>query len=483
MATKKQSGQVFTPHYLVCDILDVAGYAGTHILRKHIIDNSCGDGAFLCEIVQRYCTVFLQQSSDLQVLKQELSTYIHGIELDNVAYEQCIRNLNALLNEFGVSGVQWDILNADALTVVKFNGKMDFVVGNPPYVRVHNLADNYKSIKQLCFTQGGMTDLYLAFYEIGFQMLSREGKLCYITPSSWINSVAGGALRQYIRAQYNLVKLIDLEHFQPFAATTYTMIALFEKGVLHKEFTYCKYIGERHIVLVTDCLTIEETMIGNTMYLANPQMLAVLRKIFALSHKRYVQVKNGFATLADNVFIRPNFPFTEYTIPVLKASTGKWYRAFFPYDTQGKPLPKEHIFAVPAIRDYLLQNKEMLLKGQAEQDSPEWYLYGRTQALKDVWTRKYAINSLLINKSSIKLKQAGKGTGVYSGLYILAEIDEQVLLDILCSNEFLQYIRALRHYKSGGYYTFSSKELEQYINYKLDSHENQRSGQISISFE
>ena len=23
--------------------------------KKHIIDNSCGDGAFLCEIIKRYC--------------------------------------------------------------------------------------------------------------------------------------------------------------------------------------------------------------------------------------------------------------------------------------------------------------------------------------------------------------------------------------------------------------------------------------------
>lgn len=474
MATIKQSGQVFTPHYLVCDILDVAGYVGTRILRKHIIDNSCGDGAFLCEIVRRYCAVFLQQSSDVQFLQQELSTYIHGIELDGVAYSQCIRNLDALLEELGVLDVPWDILNADALTISKFNGKMDFVVGNPPYVRVHNLVDNYTSIKQLCFTQGGMTDLYLAFYEIGFQMLCSGGRLCYITPSSWINSVAGGVFRQYIRTQHNLVKLIDLEHFQPFSATTYTMIALFEKGVRHNDFTYCKYIGERHIILVTDCLTIEETMIGNYMYMANPQMLAILRKIFVSPHKQYVQVKNGFATLADNVFIRPSFPFTEYTIPVLKASTGNWYHAFYPYDTQGKPLSKEQIFSVSAIRDYLLQNKEILLKGRSEQDCPEWYLYGRTQALKDVWTNKYAINSLFINQGSIKLKQVVEGAGVYSGLYILTKVDEDTLRDILFTEEFMHYIRTLRHYKSGGYYTFSSKELEQYINYKLGLYEKQR---------
>lgn len=254
MATKKQSGQVFTPPYLVCDILDIAGYTGTPILHKHIIDNSCGNGAFLCEIVQRYCTIFLQQSGDLQILKQELSTYIHGIELDPVAYQQCICNLNTLALSFHLSDIEWDIRNADALTISCFDNKMDFVVGNPPYVRVHNLADTYLSVKQLHFTQGGMTDLYLAFYEIGFQMLRTGGKLCYITPSSWINSIAGWTMRKYIYEHKNLVKLVDLEHFQPFEATTYTMIALFEQGVIHTDFTYCTYIGEQHIILVSECL-------------------------------------------------------------------------------------------------------------------------------------------------------------------------------------------------------------------------------------
>lgn len=474
MATKKQSGQVFTPSYLVCDILDIAGYVGMPILRKHIIDNSCGDGAFLQEIVQRYCVAFLQQSTDLQALKQELATYIHGIELDGVAYNQCIRNLDKKVSEWGVSDVKWDILHTDALAVSKFDGKMDYVVGNPPYVRVHNLVDNYQSIKQLHFTQGGMTDMYLAFYEIGFQMLRSGGKLCYITPSSWINSVAGGQLRQYIRANKNLVKLVDLEHFQPFEATTYTMIALFEKDVAHEDFTYCTYVGDKHIILVKDCLSIKETMIGNYMYLADRQTLATLRKIFASAHTQYVQVKNGFATLADSVFIRSDFPFTEYVIPVIKASTGKWYKAFYPYNRDGKPLPKEQVFSSPSIRDYLFKSKDSLLKGHTDGECPEWYLYGRTQALKDVWADKYAINSLLINQESIKLEKVPRGAGIYSGLYILTELDEDALRSILFSDEFVGFIRVLRHYKSGGYYTFSSKELEQYINYKLSTNENQR---------
>lgn len=33
------------------------------------------------------------------------------------------------------------------------------------------------------------------------------------------------------------------------------------------------------------------------------------------------------------------------------------------------------------------------------------------------------------------------------------------------TEEFLNYVKALKKYKSGGYYTFSSKDLENYLNW------------------
>ena len=87
MKKEKHFGQVFTPKYLVQDILDVAGYSEkTNILEKHVIDNSCGDGAFLEEIVRRYAACFLSQKKDKRMLARHLFQYIHGIELDADAH-------------------------------------------------------------------------------------------------------------------------------------------------------------------------------------------------------------------------------------------------------------------------------------------------------------------------------------------------------------------------------------------------------------
>ena len=262
MADKKQSGQVFTPPFLVNEILDTAGYCGANIVGKHVIDNSCGDGAFLCEVVRRYMANY--KGTDLKI---NLETYIHGVELDTEAYLHCLENLNIIAAKHGLGNIKWDIQNTDTLTVEKFNSKMDFVIGNPPYVRVHNL-ENYEAVKKFKFAEGGMTDLYLVFFEIGFNMLKKGGKLCYITPSSWINSVAGGVLRQYIQRHKNLVKLIDLGHFQAFDATTYTMISLFEKDSKHDTFVYQNY-GDTSF----ERLTIKDSIIGNMMYLADKNTL------------------------------------------------------------------------------------------------------------------------------------------------------------------------------------------------------------------
>ena len=68
----KHRGKIYTPDYLVEIILDRGGYTGTRILKKHVIDNSCGDGQFMIHVVDRYCKTFLENSHDLQELKKQL---------------------------------------------------------------------------------------------------------------------------------------------------------------------------------------------------------------------------------------------------------------------------------------------------------------------------------------------------------------------------------------------------------------------------
>lgn len=465
---EKQIGQVFTPEFIVQNILDYCDYNGEIILKKHIIDNSCGDGAFLKIVVKKYIETAIKYGCKLEEIKSDLEFYIHGVDNDKIAYDACNKNLSSIANLYNIKDVKWDLYNKSSLSIKKFDGMMDYVVGNPPYVRVHNLDETYNEVKQYKFANGGMTDLYLAFFELGFNMLNESGKLCYITPSSWLNSVAASNMRKYILHEKNLVALIDLGHFQAFDnATTYTLISLFDKTYFDSTFSYFRYDGVARNRIFVDTLNLSECYINGYFYLADREHLADLKTIKTEKTPKYVSVKNGFATLADNIFIGDHVPQSKITIPIVKASTGKWTKCLFPYDTKGKLLPPDVALSDPEVRIYFEQNKEALLKGRPEY--PSYYEFGRTQALLDVWKDKIAINSLLRTEKDLKIEEVKRGEGLYSGLYIVNDynIPFEDIKEILITKDFATYVSLLKKYKSGGYYTFNSKDVEEYINYYI----------------
>lgn len=47
LTASKSNGRIYTPDYIVDNILDLSGYTQDNVIRKHVIDNSCGDGATL----------------------------------------------------------------------------------------------------------------------------------------------------------------------------------------------------------------------------------------------------------------------------------------------------------------------------------------------------------------------------------------------------------------------------------------------------
>lgn len=464
---EKHIGQVFTPDFIVSEMLDYANYkVDSDILDKHIIDNSCGDGAFLIQIVRTYIQTAINSNRSASDIVEGLETYVHGIDNDEIAIANCLANLNALSSEYGLSGIKWDVRHNNTLKVSDYDGMMDFVVGNLPYVRVHNLDDAYSDVKQYKFADGGMTDLYLVFFEIGFNMLNERGTMCYITPSSWLNSVAAKQMRSYIVEHANLVSLVDLGHYQPFGGiTTYTMISLFSKQVQSDEFDYYIFNGRKRTRNFVDRLSYNDVLIDACFYLADRSSLKEMKEIKNSGSRKYVCVKNGFATLADKSFIGNDIPDTFITIPVIKGSTGKWSKCLFPYDINGKPLAWQTISADSVLRAHFEREKEHLLKGKPEYEG--WHLFGRTQAIRDVWKYKIAINSLLRTKADLKISEVLPGQGIYSGLYIIGDIDLATVRTLLVSDEFVDYIKCIKKYKSGGYYTFNSKDVEQFINYKL----------------
>lgn len=461
----KNFGQVFTPVGIVRDVLNAAGYVGEAILNKHVIDNSCGDGAFLIEIINRYIDIYEKKYGSLKGVEKELQLYIHGIEIDREIWNVCLGNLDKLVVSRGLKKINFDILNEDTLKVEKYDNKMDFVLGNPPYVRVHNLNKQYNVLKKYSFCGSGMTDLYIAFYEVGLRMLSEKGILCYISSNSFYNSLAGRKLREYIKGTQAMELIMDVGHYQPFNVTTYTTIC---KIVNNSVFAFCKYykydINTGKPVFISD-IEYENLFIDGNIILSrdNSKFYSILS--YKCTETPKVLVKNGFATLNDKVFIRDSFAFDENQIDVIKGSCGEWKKCIYPYDKDGKLIPFNKLGK--RVQEYFLEHKKDLIKDGNKVDSA-WYAFGRTQAINDVKYTKYSINTTIKDVNSIKLNKVGAGKGVYSCLYLVTDVPYEKLKDIIYSTRFIEYLQILNKCKSGGYFTYSSKDLSKFINYSLE---------------
>lgn len=471
MEKKKKDGKIFTPEPIVKYML-YNNLWRHHELDQHIIDNSCGDGAFLCEIVSDYCETYkfehMRKGSDL---KTTLETYIHGIELDPVEYKKCLENLDAVAEKYGVRDVKWDVQNRDALSCHDYDGKMDYVIANPPYIRTHDLDCDLSGYS---FTENGMKDIYLAFYELGFRMLKDRGSMCYIAPSSWFTSLAGQKMRDYIMKNKYLYSVHDFGHAQVFEnATTYVAICVFRKFKYPyrqpDQILYAK--GNDEMIPVS----YDDMCIDGKFYFGTPEQLNQMREIIEYGkdtkrQDKVFQVKNGYATLADDVFIPKDMQGTHRVyhsvrpwniIPVIKSSTGKQEWCYYPYDKNGKLMEEKYVDEV--ILETLRKSKDKL---EARATTEPWYAFGRTQAINDTWKEKWAIKSIVKTPDDLKPVEAPAGTGVYGGLYILTERPEG--LKALETQDFMNYVKMLGKYKSGGYYTFSSKELENYLNWKFE---------------
>lgn len=471
--------QVFTHKWVVKTMLDRVGYNKfDSIYEKHIIDNSCGDGAFLSEIVDRYIWSCKYNNIEETKIISDLETYIHGIEIDTELCTTTKENLNNIACKYNIHDIQWDIVHSDAVDCLdSYKGKMDYVVGNPPYCKVHDLTkEKREKYKSLCHNASGTFDSYIMFFWIGLDMLKADGRLIYITPSSWTNSLYAKPLRQYFIDNNSIVSIIDFKNTIIFEnATTFTMVTEIKNSNKDEKISVSE-CSMGNIMEISN-LKLSDYLYNGKFYFKSEQELEVIKEIDSDDNLNGMfDVKNGFATLNDKLFIREIKDSIDVltdgnTILCTKASTNSLKAIIYPYDKNGKPLKFEQLGE---------KTKKELLKRAEELDvdtsNPNWYLYGRSQAINDVWKDKYIINNLIKDKSDVKLKFCHRGNGVYSGVYILSK-DEfknektiNFLFQTLNSYHFEKYVKSLGRYKNGGYMTFTTKELKKYLNYMWEKY-------------
>jgi len=115
--------------------------------------------------------------------------------------------------------------------VVKNYMEYDYVVGNPPYVRVQNLPDSQKEMMESLYdSTTGNYDIYCPFYERGLDWLREDsGKLGYITPNQFMVTDYGEGMRQVLLDEARIEEVYDFRDSGVFEdATNYPAIVILE---------------------------------------------------------------------------------------------------------------------------------------------------------------------------------------------------------------------------------------------------------------
>lgn len=90
---------------------------------------------------------------------------IEAYETDKEKIEICMERLNAVLREYDIVGVRWNIHNSDYLKAR--TKKYSYVIGNPPYITYHDMSEKQRKWlkKKFKSCKRGRFDYCYAFIE------------------------------------------------------------------------------------------------------------------------------------------------------------------------------------------------------------------------------------------------------------------------------------------------------------------------------
>lgn len=480
---QKLLGKVYTPRFIVEKILLDIGFTTLSSVGKTILDPACGDGRFLTAIAEK-----IIELSPREHLKQNLEK-IHGWDIDEKAIADCLKNLNALIKPLDIQ-VNWNVQVTNSLKkIIDFNPqKFDFIVGNPPYIRIQHLEKTERTFIQhfYKFCKSGSTDMYIAFYELCYFLLDKNGICGLITPNTFFYSETAKFMRNFFVNQQNIVKITNYGHIQLFEnATTYSAITIFGKQT---QDSFIFEQAQSKTELKSREIRFEEIKGQNTWKLSLRQE----EHLKGVKLKDICKIHVGITTLCDKAYIfpiqeipeEPDFVLAQTHFkglvkleksllkPIIKASKLKSSTdkiteyILFPYQKiNGKHtiIPEETLKnTFPLAYNYLLSIKTELDKRDNGKLNPvAWYAFGRSQGLDTSFGKKILF-SPMNQKPNFILVEEEEST-FYSGYCIKYEGDYQFLLTQLNSQKLADFIAVSSRDFRNGWKAYNKKILEEFI--------------------
>ena len=372
---RKQDGIVYTPEFITDYIIEhtLGAYlkqqqAGiTHepdsaaywlayraiLASTRVLDPACGSGAFLIgafkylkaeyNLVNRRINELEPQHTDLFGLDLDadiLNNNLFGVDLNPESIE--ITQL-ALWLETAEKGKKLKPLDKNIqqgnsiihhkhtdksafLWNVQFNkimqaGGFDVILGNPPYVRQERLTAIKPYLQEHYKTYHGVADLYTYFFELGLSLLKKGGRLGYISSSTFFRTNSGTPLREFLKVQSNLLRVIDFNDYPVFeGVTTYPAILIMEKPErLRKqapksEFSFLNITAKKDTLhnalklqLQTDFGVMKQVSLKTEAWQLEDERIAKVRQKITHSYKTLKEVYNsplyGIKTGLNEAFV------------------------------------------------------------------------------------------------------------------------------------------------------------------------------------
>jgi adenine-specific DNA-methyltransferase len=216
-----EHGAVFTRRWVVELILDLAGYTADRPLDcLRAIEPACGHGAFLVPMAARLSEACKRSGKALREAEGAIRAF--DLQPDSVALSR-----EAVAETFADAGwptaealhfAESSIQQGDFLLREHACGEVDFVLGNPPYIRLEAVpparGDAYR---KACRTMAGRADIYVGFIEVGLKALRAEGTLAFICADRWMRNQYGRLLRDLVAHHFSFEAAIEMHDVDAFA--------------------------------------------------------------------------------------------------------------------------------------------------------------------------------------------------------------------------------------------------------------------------
>ncbi len=401
-------GEVFTKPWVVNLILDLAGYVPDVDLGSRVaIEPACGSGAFLVPMVRRL-------SSSCRFIGRDLAStsdaiYATDVQIANVQASKAA--VQAALVEEGwsekVGGLLADswIHHDDFLLGQDLTDSADYVLGNPPYVRLEDVPTERRAAYQrACPTMGGRADLYVGFFEIGLRALRDNGRLAFICADRWMRNSYGRHLRSLVASDFaveTIVTMHDVDAFEEPVAAYPAVTVLSRKrqeGVIRADTNVsfgakdAQVLGSwvarrRSTTKTTRAFSAAELPSWFSGEASWPDgspgqllLLADLEARFPSIEETGAQVGIGIATGADSIFVTTDSELVEddrlQPLAMVRDTTSGHYEwsGHYLVNPWGLDRGLVDLDQFPKMRDYFAESAELIRRRHIARKRPQhWY--------------------------------------------------------------------------------------------------------------